>query len=244
MSVTVVDTKTGRPILGLGKGDFTFFEDKAERPVIAAEFSTEPIDAMLLLDSSLAGEMVRPVADELVGYLQPKEQMAIVSFHSSADLVQDFTSSKELLGRALNAVRYGNQPRLLNALFAAMDTGFKSAIYRRVVLLLTAGVEGDSRVTERDIVRLARRNGVSIYPVYVIGYERSMLEKLARQTGGATFNLRNMRKAEAKGIGARIFEIVRGHYTLTLPGNLALGEKIRVEVKRPGKIFASVLPLD
>ena len=41
-----------------------------------------------------------------------------------------------------------------------------------------------------------------------------------------------------------IFETVRGYYVLTLPGSLALGEKIRIEINRPGKLFASTLPLE
>jgi hypothetical protein len=71
-----------------------------------------------------------------------------------------------------------------------------------------------------------------------------MLENLARQTGGASFNLRDLRKAGLQQPGARIFDVARGHYVLTVGGNLSLGEKIRVEVRRPDRTFASALPLD
>jgi hypothetical protein len=199
---------------------------------------------MLLLDTSLVGGMVRPVADDLIAQLEPKEQMAIVAFHSSADLIQDFTSSRELLGRALSQVKFGNSPNVLDALYAAIDGGFQSSSFRRVILLLTAGVEGNSRMNERQVMRIARRTGVSVYPLYVIGYERSFFENLARQTGGASFNLRDLRKAAGKSIGARVFEVLRGHYVLTVSGNLALGEKVKVEVKRPEKLFVSALPLE
>ena len=56
---------------------------------------------MLLLDTSLMGQMVQPVAESLIRQLQPKEQMAVVAYHSSADLIQDFTSSRQLLSRAV-----------------------------------------------------------------------------------------------------------------------------------------------
>jgi VWFA-related protein len=244
VSVTVVDAKSGKPVLGLKAEDFTLFEDKLARKVEAAEFSSDIVDVMFLLDTSLVGEMVRPLAEEFVAQLKPKEQMAIVAFHSSADLIQDFTSSKQLLARAVNSVTYGNTPRVLDALYAAIDTGMKNSTFRRVALLLTTGYEGDSRMTERDIARLARKSGVSIYPVYATGRERSLFDHLARRTGGACFNLRDMRKEGNTGIGARIFEVLRGHYTLTVPGNLALGEKLRVDIARPGKWFTSALPLE
>lgn len=244
VSVTVVDAKTGKPALGLKAEDFTLFEDKLARKAEAAEYSSDVVDVMLLLDTSLVGEAVRPLAEDFVGQLQPKEQMSIVGFRSSADMIQDFTSSKQLLERAITSVTYGNTPRVLDALYAAIDTGMKNATFRRVVLLLTTGYEGDSRMTERDVAQLARKSGVSIFPVYATGRERSLFDHLARRTGGACFNLRDMKKDPNAAIGARIFEVLRGHYTLTVPGNLALGEKLRLEIGRPGKWFASALPLE
>jgi len=244
ISVTVIDAKSGKVVSDLKAEDFTVLEDKLVRKVESAEFSSEPVDVMFLLDTSLVGGMVRPLAEDLIAQLKPKEQMAIVSFHSSADLIQDFTSSKQLLERAVNSVTYGNSPRVIDGIYAAVDTGMKNATFRRVVLLLTTGYEGDSRMEERDLIRLARKTGVSIYPVYATGRERSLFEHLAGRTGGAVFSLHDMKKTPNAAIGARIFETLRGHYTLTVPGNLALGEKLHIEIARPGKWFTSALPLE
>lgn len=242
--VTVVEQKSGKPIAGLKAEEFTLLDDKTPRQVESAEYTKAILDVILLLDTSLVGPMVQPMAENLIAQLQPKEQMAIVSFHSSADLIQDFTSSKELLGRAAAQVKYGNTPRALDALYATVDGGFQNTTFRRVILMLTAGLEGASRVKESEVISLARRNGVSIFVVYVVGYEKSMFELLARQTGGATFSLKDMKKAMDAPPGQRIFEVLRSFYTLTVAGNLSLGEKVKVEIKRPDKLFASVLPLD
>ena len=242
--VTVVEPKTGRAITGLKAQDFNLTEDKKPLRIEAAEFSRDTIDVMLLLDSSLVGPMVQPMAESLIGQLQPKEQMAIVAYHSSADLIQDFTSSRQLLSRAVAKVTYGNTPHVLDALYAAIDGGFQGSSFRRIIVLVTAGVEGRSRVNEQEVIRLARRNGVSIFPVYMMGNEKSMFELLSRQTGGAYFNLKDLKKAGDNNPGARIFEVLREHYTLTLSGNLRLGEKLRIEVKRPEKLFASALPIE
>ncbi|HWB84039.1 MAG TPA: VWA domain-containing protein [Bryobacteraceae bacterium] len=242
--VTVVEAKSGAPVTGLTPADFTVLDDKTPRRVETAELSHDTLDIMLLLDTSLAGGEVQPMAEDFIAQLQPKEQMAVVSFHSSADLIQDFTSSRTLLMRSIEKVKYGNEPHVLDALYAAIDGGFQDSNMRRVILLLTTGIEGDSRTTARDVIRLARRNMVSIYPVYVKGGERSLFESLARQSGGASFNLRDMKKAGTARPGARVFTVMRSHYTLTLAGNLGLGEKLRVEVKRPEKAQVSSLPLD
>ncbi len=242
ITVGVIEPKTGKFVTGLKAEDFTVFDDKTPRKVESAEIETGPLDVLLLLDTSLVGAAVQPVAASLIGQLQDKDDMAVISVHSSADIVQEFTSSKELLSRAVQQVKYGNTPRLLDGLYAAIDGGFESAVYRKVVLLLTTGFEGNSRVEEKDVIRLARKNAVSIIPVYLSGSEKSMFEKLARQTGGVVFNLNQLRKEGVNPPGARIFESLRQYYTVTVSGNLSLGEKLRVEVRSPQKLFVSALP--
>jgi len=240
----VVDQRSGALVSGLKAQDFTVLDDGRPRRVETAEITPGLVDVMLLLDTSLLGAVVQPVAESLLAQLQPKEQMAVVSFHSAADLIQDFTSSQELLRRAIDSVKFGNAPRVLDALYAAIDSGFQGSAYRRAVVLLTAGVEGPSRMSEREVLKLARRGAVSIYPVFVLGQEKPMFERLARQTGGACFELRDKQRATDTKTSARIFEVLRSPYTVTVEGNLALGERFRVEVKRPERLFISGLPLD
>src|SRR5438105_3711108 len=109
--VTVVEPKSGKPVSGLKAEDFTLLDDKTPRQVESTEYTNAILDVILLLDTSLVGPVVQPMAENLIAQLQPKEQMAVVSFHSSADLIQDFTSSKQLLSRAVGKVKYGNTPR-------------------------------------------------------------------------------------------------------------------------------------
>ncbi len=120
----------------------------------------------------------------------------------------------------------------------------RAAALRVSILLLTAGMEGYSRVSDKQVVKMARRSGVSIYPVYLMGHEKSLFDSLARQTGGASFNLREMRRSLDKDTGKRVFEVLRGHYLLTVAGNLALSEKAKLEINRPGKWFVSMLALE
>jgi VWFA-related protein len=242
--VTVVEQRSGKPVTGLKAEDFTVLDDNKPRAVESAEPSPGPMDVMLLLDASQLGAVMQPVAETMIGQLQPKEQMAVVAFHSTADLIQDFTASRELLLRAITSVKHGNAPRTLDALYAAMDGGFQGSTFRRMIVLLTAGIEGPSRTSEREVLRLARRNGVSVFPVFVVSRERPMFERLAQQTGGATFVLRQQQRASDTQAAARVFEVLRSQYTLSVAGNLALGERIKIEVKRPERLFISGLPLD
>lgn len=242
ITVSVVEPKTGKFVAGLQASDFTVLDDKTPRKVEEVEAGTSALDVLLLLDTSLIGGAVQPVASSLIGQLKDKDDMAVVSVHSSADLIQQFTSSKELLTQAVRGVKYGNTPRLLDGLYAAIEGGFENAVYRRVVMLLTTGYEGNSRVEEKDVIRLSQKAGVSIFPIYMAGAERSMFENLARRTGGASFSLQELRKSGAGDPGARVFETVRQFYTVTVSGNLSLSDKLRVEVRSKNKVFVSALP--
>jgi hypothetical protein len=243
LSVTVVDAKTGKLATGLTAEDFTLYEDKLARKADQCVFASDYVDVMLLIDTSLTGDAVRPLADALVAQLKPKERISIVGLQSGIDLIQDFTADRKRITRGLDSVTYGTKPHLIDALYEAIDTGFKTATARRVVLLLTSAYEGDSRMEQHALYQLARTKAVSVYPVYVTGKERGIFERIAQRTGGAIFSLKEMKKQSNEETAATIFEAMRGHYTITVPGNLELGEKLRVEIGRQGKWFASALPL-
>jgi hypothetical protein len=242
--VTVFNEKTGEPLTNLTAANFLVSDDKTPLTVVSAKYQTGTLDIMLLVDTSLVGEMVRPLGAAFISALEDKDQMAIVSYHSSADLVQDFTSSKQALQRALAQVEYGNNPRVLDALFASLDGGFENSTTRRVIILLSAGVEGNSRVPEAEVHRLTRARRVSIYPVFVIGAERGMFQRLADQSGGAYFAARKL-KLDPRPLAARVYSVARGQYEIEVSGVYTLGNRVEVAVqglpKTDGRIRASAL---
>jgi hypothetical protein len=242
--MSAVEAKTSRPIHDLQASEIVITDDKATRPVTELTRPKETVDVMLLLDTGLAGALVQSLAYDLIDQLTEPEAMAVVSFDDTAQLIQDFTSSRPILKDSIAKVRYGNRPKVLDALAAAIGDGFDHATYRRVILLLTAGYEGNSLTTERQVVQLARKHGVSLFPIYMSGERHGMFESLARQTGGATFNLINMAKDASQKPAPRIFEAARNPYLATIGGNANLSERMKIEARRPEKLFLSALPVE
>jgi len=243
--VTVVDKRSGAPLTGLQAADFTVRTGSVERRVEACQYLQEPLDVVLLIDASVVGEPAASLAPQLIRQLAQKEQMAIIAYDGSADLIQDFTSSLELLSKALSQIKFGNSPRMLDALYAAISEAFRPATFRRVLILLTSGIEGPSSVTEQEVIRAARRNRVSIYAIHVAGSSRAMLQRIAQATGGAALSLRDLGR-NTPNPAARVFEVARGYYRLEIHGNLPLAEDLSVQLRRPDrdKYLVSVLPLD
>ena len=247
MLVTVFDEKTGESIRDLSPQNFLVVDDKTTLRVTGADFVEGLVDAMVLVDTSMVGEVVRPLAAAFVEGLGEKEQMALVSYHSSADLIQDFTSSKQMLFNALRQVRYGNQPRVLDALYAALDGGFENTAGRRVIVLLSAGIESRSRSSLAEVLGLARQRNVSIFAVYVTGADKGLFRRLALNSGGAFFGARKL-KLQPKLLSKLVYSVLRGHYVLELHGVYRLGDRVEVAIqglpKSKRKIWAATLPLE
>jgi len=242
--MSAVNAKTGAPVLDLRASEIVITDGKATRAVTELTQPKKPVDVMLLLDTGLAGALVQSLAYDLIDQLTGPEAMAVVSFDDTAQLIQDFTSSRAVLKDCVTKVRYGNQPRVLDALAAAIGDGFDHATYRRVLLLLTAGYESNNFTSESKVVELAQKAGVSIFPIYLSGASRKMFENLARQTGGATFDLVRMARDASRKPAPLIFEAARNPYRATLAGTEPLSERTKIEAKRREKIFLSALPVE
>ena len=116
-----------------------------------------------------------------------------------------------------------------------------------MIVLLSAGVEGYSRVNEGEVLRLARSRGVSIFPVYVVGVERGMFRRLSDYSGGAPFAARKL-KLQPTALSRLVYSVLREYYELEVSGVYTLGDRIQVTIEGLGKskqkLRASSLPLE
>lgn len=225
--VTVLDPLTGLRLPGLGADDFV-----VSGSIESVRVADRPVAVLLLVDSSAAGEVVRTTAERLIWELAAGDRMALMTFSREAALARAFTTDKRALREALAGVSYGGDPRMLDGLATALGSGFPAGDFRRVIVLLTAGIEGPSRTPESAVIRAAREKGIAIYPVYLHGSGRWVFPEIARETGGAAFWLRET--ASIPGI----WDTIRRPYLLTLRS--AVGA---VKTKGREKTFISSLPL-
>lgn len=238
LAVTVLDS-TGLPVTDLKPENFVVLQDKSPRPVSRAEYQQDLVDVVLMIDTSAhtgpGRAEIERIAGLLIGQLGEKEQMAIVSYATSADLVQDFTSSRLLLARAVANFRYGNDAAILDSVYAALDGAFQNSSARPVLLILSSGADSRNRVSLKDTMELARRGNVSIFSLSLSGYGKDPLEKLAQETAGGFYGGKELRHMAQ--LARNLFAAFRGHYELTFAGGelspSARSEgKLRVEVRR------------
>lgn len=246
LSVSVFDEKTGDPVRGLTASNFEITDGATPLTVESAEWvEGETLDVMLVFDTSILADRIKPLVAPMIEGMRDKEQVALVGFDQSATLLADFTSSKQTLLDAYATARYGGNPRTLDALFAVMDGGFEGSAGRRVVVLLAAGAEGNSRTSPGDVLSLARRRGATIHTVYWEGADGQLFDRLAENAGGAHFFGKKLKLAP-KELAAKVWTAVRGRYDIEASGVYRLGNRVKVDIVGgpKGKLVASTLPLE
>lgn len=245
--VTVFDEKTGDSIADLRAENFSVVDGETRLRVLSAERKQRTLDVLLMADASMLGGTIRPLVAPVIDELGERDQMALVLYHESADLAQDFTSDKQRLLDAFTRFQYGGNPRAIDALYAGLDGGLTATSAAPVVLLLTSGVEGRSRTGLAEVRQLARRRTAPIHVVYYEGVDSRMFRRIALSAGGSYFHAKKL-KLEPDELAKKVFEAMRGVYELELSGVYTLGDRIEVEIvglpKSKRKIRAGALPVD
>ena len=232
LQVTAAD-QFGFPLTKLKAEDFEITQEGRPREVRALRYEQHSVlDVVLMLDTSEVGKQLRREVEEVASLfiekVGGKEQMAVVGYGSSADLVQDFTSSKDLLRRAVGGLRYGNRPALLDSLYAAVDSAFEHAAGRRVLVVVGSGLDARSKVERREVLHLARRNRVAIFAIEM-SRGGGDLEKLSDQSAGLYFHGRELK--QIRQVVENLVAGYRGSYDLLLAGAGLDPARLKVDVR-------------
>ena len=193
-----VRDKQMKIVNSLAADDFVLTEDG--RPQTIKYFSQEadlPLTVGLLLDTSLSqrnvlGEEKDASYSFLDQVLRPeKDQTFVIHFDHETELLQDLTSSRKDLRRALDAVHLADGPQmqtrggggggypggnngggrrqagttLYDAIFLASDEIMAKQKGRKALILLTDGVDEGSKETLYDCIKAAQRSDTLVYSI-------------------------------------------------------------------------------
>jgi VWFA-related protein len=117
----VMQKKTARIVGGLNREDFLVYEDGTKQEI--THFSTDqlPLSVMLLIDR---GGCIEPYNDdvhraarEAIDRLKLVDEIAVMAYHTTVDLIQPFTTNRILIEQALNRIPEQAGGHCLNTLF-------------------------------------------------------------------------------------------------------------------------------
>ncbi len=256
LNVTVTDS-TRQFVKGLTLGDFAVFEDGVAQSVEFFEASDTPLDLILLIDtsSSMSDKMdvVHEAASGFLKTMKANDRGAIVAFADTVDIIQPLTGDRVALEEGIQRTRARGATSLHNALYIALKQFGRAAqregdLRRQAIAVLSDGEDTSSLVSFEDVLELARKSGVSIYPIVLQSkYAASRLASqgqrrfyseseysmrtLAQETGAQAFF--PMQIFELKGVYANIAQELSSQYSLAYsPANVrADGRFRRIEVR-------------
>jgi len=182
ISVTVQDKK-GRYINHLTEKDFIVYEnDKKQEITYFKHDFTSPVSLTVLLDvsGSMAlqdkiKESKQALKDLVTGLLRPEDEISLLVFaEGEVEVASRFSTDKtNFLAELERAEAYG-QTALNDAVAVSPEFANKGKYEKRALLLITDGIENDSRSSPDQAVEIARRVDV---PIYTIGYKIPLSEQ-------------------------------------------------------------------
>ena len=223
-----VRDKRGGLVANLEKNDFTVLEDNKEQAIKYFTRETDlPLTIGLLIDVSgsqrnLIGIERNAATQFFSKVLRPKDEAFLISFGEEAELLQDYTSSARLLEEGLNHLQVSSgvgglhpgpvptigQPRgtvLYDAVYLAATEKLHSEVGRKVIILITDGVDQGSRLTRNQAVEAAQKADTVIYSIDY--YDPSAYGAFGFGGSGGEGELRRM----SDETGGHVFKVDRKH---------------------------------
>lgn len=201
VAVNVVDA-TGAPVGGFGRDDFEVFEDsKPQKIAVFEKDSSTPLEIVLAVDASMSvfgdERLEHEAAKHFVNaLLRSQDQLDLMEFADQVREIVSFTNDKKRIERGLGEIGHGDETALYDAIYLGsqrlaetrQDSG-----QRRVMVLITDGVDTAHSTDYRRAVEQAQRAGTMVYSIIVVpveadagrntGGEHALIQ-MARDTGG------------------------------------------------------------
>lgn len=240
--------KNNALIGNLEKTDFHLFEDAKEQEIKYFTRETDlPLTIGLLVDVSGSQERLidtehRAASAFFRSVLRPKDLAFLISFGKDSELLQDSTNSPKLLEDGLKELRLnvpvgglhpGPVPTAQNqagtvlwdAIYLAANERLRSEAGRKVIVVITDGVDTGSRKTREQAIREAQLADAVVYSIdysdpaaygggfgFGGGGGEGDLKKLSEETGGHM--LKVDRKNTLEDIFKEIQDEMRSQYAI------------------------------
>jgi len=184
-----------RPAVNLKKEDLVLEEDGVRQKLIDFYVEKRPMTLAMILDSSgsmqPAMDKVHVAASRFVDNLGGDDRALVIDFDEKVYLLQDLTSDKDLLRRAITSTNALGGTALYDALYASFRR-LRGIDGRKAIILLTDGDDTSSKFSFKRILDEAKVSDMIIYPVgmgttFLDVDLRRILKTLSEETGGRAY---------------------------------------------------------
>ena len=201
--VTVLN-KRGMPVIDMNQEDFQILEDGVQQPITHFDRETRtPLRIGLILDTSNSArsriQYEREAASEFVYVVLRNggshNQVFLQTFDATSSIIHDFTNDPDLLNEKIQELKSGGGKALYDAIYFACREKMKNAgppeEQRRILVVLTDGLDVQSKHTLDEAISVARMTETTIFTIDTVnyGYDNpgdKLLDEISGETGGYT----------------------------------------------------------
>lgn len=248
--VRILDA-AGNRVPNLTQDQFRVTEDGQTVELTAySSVNQEAITTFLLIDVS--GSMdedekiqgAKEAALTLVAQMRPQDQVALIAFNDTVFTLQPLTTDREAIQAQIRALNAEGGTAWYDAVYQAAND-IAPLVGRKSILLLTDGIDEDSRRTFQEAIDAAQVSGS---PLYSFGfgptgqYDENALTRIADVTGGEFFHAPTA--SELEDLYRELSQATQDEYVLTYhsprPDYDGTRRDIQVEVSGAGGSAAYV----
>jgi VWFA-related protein len=254
---TTVFDKSGHLVTDLTRDAFGLAENGAPQRITSFRREDVPVSLGLIVDNSGSMRVKRAGVEAaslaLVKDSNPEDEVFVVNFNDEAFLDmpnrKDFTNDIREMEEALTRIDSRGGTAMRDAIRMSIDhLNEKANREKKVLVVVTDGVDNESLITQEALVKAAQQSGVLIYAVGLLTDEdrgdaskaRRELTALAEATGGETYFPKEV--SEVDRIAHLVAHDIRSQYTIQYtPSNAAMDgtfRQIKVTVNAPGHLTA------
>ena len=263
-TVTVTEKPTNAPVTVLPRSAFGVSDGNKPQEITSFVGADEPASVAVIFDlsgSARSAGLKRlneaiDVLPRLVRQSNASNEYTVVTFAEEVTTLLEATRGPDRAEEALRSVydaKAGKQSSLFDACWHIIPKLARGAHAKRIMILVTDGVDTYSRAREDDVTRQLKETNVVVYSINISDKGRGddrvgrtegekVLENLSKVSGGLALAPR-----DTKEVGAaveRIADDVRGQYVVgfrpAAPPAAGKCLKFKTSVTPPGGIMKGV----
>jgi tight adherence protein B len=191
---TVVATVTPPPELyGVvpTPAELSVLEDGVDRPAVAQILTDEPLEVMLVIDTSgsMRGDALASAQDAAIQFIDrmpPTTRFGVMGFGNEPEVVSEFSDDRDAARTAVAGLEATGETALYDAVLTALDQFAVGDDARPFIVLLSDGGDTVSTATLDEATEALDETGVGLYAVSLQTDETDLtpLETLTEVTAG------------------------------------------------------------
>ena len=207
MYTTVVDVN-GQFVSGLKQEDFKIFEDGVRQSINSFSQEDVPVSMGILMDLSLSMrkkiDQVNKAALAFIRAGNPQDQVFLIGFNETAELLQDFTGDIDEISDSLENAAVMGSTAIYDAIYLGVQKAHTGSKPKKAIVVITDGEDRESFYSLGDLLAKVQESDVQVFCIGFLseipkkglfgGWSKSVpekardaLQKISEETGGKAF---------------------------------------------------------